>query len=312
MSTVVVCPRGEPVVSSARLSPAYMGSLVATVIATLVAGPMAAQATAPSLPPASARDWRPLLTPSLAQWEVFTGVPHPSVKPHRAGRVRATSEPSGQPVGLGDPYRLFTVRRDPRGELVLHVSGQVYGGLTTRASFANYHLTFEVRWGQRRWPPRLTEKRDSGLLYHCREPHGAFWNVWMRCLELQVQEGDMGDLHQLAGPNSEVRQSDATWNPTGPLVRSATRVKRRRNTESPLGAWTRVDLYVVGDRAVHVVNGAVVLALQSARTADGQPLTSGKLQVQSEGAECWYRDIRWRPIRRLPPAVAREAGFARS
>jgi hypothetical protein len=248
--------------------------------------------------------WHPLLDPTLSQWEVFTGVPLSTVTRLPTGYSRAGSAAAQQPVGLGDPFKLFTVQRASDGQLVLRVSGEVYAGLTSRAQYANYHLTFEVRWGTTKWAPRLTEKRDSGLLYHCQGPHGAFWKVWMPCLELQIQEGDFGDLHQLAGPSSAVRQVANTWNPSGTLVRTDTRVLRRTNRESPPGEWTRVDLYVVGDRAVHVVNGVVVLALQDARKADGQPLTSGMLQLQSEGAECFYRDLRWRRIMRLPQAVA--------
>lgn len=248
--------------------------------------------------------WRPLLDASLSQWEVWTGVPHASVTKLPKGYTRGSTGASHPPVGLGDPFALFTVRRSANGTLMLNVTGEVFGGLTTRAEFANYHLTFEVQWGRKKWPPRETDVRDSGLLYHCQGPHGAFWKVWMRCLELQIQEGDFGDLHQLAGPSAAVRQTANGWDPSGPLVRTSGRVMRRMRRESPLGQWTRVDLYVVGDRAVHVVNGHVVLALEGAQRSDGTSLTSGKLQVQSEGAECTYRDLRWRPITRLPAAIA--------
>jgi hypothetical protein len=250
-----------------------------------------------------------LLDSTLSQWEVFTGVPHASVTPLPAGYVRAAIGAAQAPVGLGDPFALFTMQRTSDGAPMLRVSGQVFGGLTSRATFADYHLTVEVRWGERKWPPRLADPRDAGLLYHCQPPHGAFWKVWMRCLELQIQEGDVGDLHLLAGPSAAVRRVAEVWQPAGTLARTSARVIRRANHESPPGAWTRIDLYVVGDRAVHVVNGEVVLALEQARGLDDAPLTTGRLQVQSEGAECFLRDLRWRPITQLPASIAAAAGF---
>jgi len=51
------------------------------------------------------------------------------------------------------------------------------GGLTTRESFSNYHLCVDVKWGERKWEPRLALPWNSGLLYHCTGPHGAFWNT---------------------------------------------------------------------------------------------------------------------------------------
>jgi hypothetical protein len=52
-----------------------------------------------------------------------------------------------------------------------------------------------------------------------------------------------------------------------------------------------------------VVNGKVVMVLTGSRhVVDGKevPLTRGKIQLQSEGAEVFYRNIALRPITKIP------------
>ncbi|MGC6455261.1 MAG: family 16 glycoside hydrolase [Coraliomargaritaceae bacterium] len=249
--------------------------------------------------------WKTLLDSELSKWEVWTGVPHESVVGLPAGVVGQPDVTNGVPIGKGDPLGLFSV--DEEGdELILKVTGQVYAGLTSLESFSDYHLTLEVKWGSQKWEPRLQAKRDSGLLYHCYGEHGSFWNVWKSCLELQIQEGDMGDLFQLAGPRSSfTADSDNVWDPSAKLIGHGGRVIRSADNESPYGEWTRIDLFVLADRAVHVVNGDVVLVLQDAKDDLGNPLIEGQLQLQSEAAEVYYRDIRIRPIRSFPEDYSR-------
>ena len=54
---------------------------------------------------------------------------------------------------------------------------------------------------------------------------------------------------------------------------------------------------------MHIANGKVVMALRNARYQDGDkavPMTGGKLQIQSEAAEVFYRDIEIRSIPAMP------------
>ena len=60
------------------------------------------------------------------------------------------------------------------------------------------------------------------------------------------------------------------------------------------GEWNTLELVCFEDRCVHIANGKVVMALKNARYQDGDkfvPMTGGKLQIQSEAAEVFYRDI---------------------
>lgn len=82
---------------------------------------------------------------------------------------------------------------------------------------------------------------------------------------------------------------------------------RSVDRESAHGEWTQIDLYCVGDQSVHVVNGQVVMALRGSRyTKDGRtlPLTKGRLQLQSEAAEVFYKDIAIAPVSEMPAEYA--------
>ena len=64
-----------------------------------------------------------------------------------------------------------------------------------------------------------------------------------------------------------------------------------------------IELFAVGQTCVHVVNGKVVMILTGSRhKVDGKevPLTRGRIQLQSEWAEVFYRKPEVRPIAEIP------------
>lgn len=256
--------------------------------------------------------WRSLFTKDLSGWEVFIGVPHKTIT--IPGRPPTTSENgrSGEPLGLGnDPLGVFRMGEED-GQPVLHVSGHIYGGLSTTEEFSNYHLRWQFRWGHRKWEPRLDDKRDSGVLFHCVPPHGAFWNVWMRSLECQVQEGDCGDFIPLAGAAADLRipadhrKGRPRFDPSGVLTSGIDYARHAGSTEKPHGEWNTMEIYAVGDRAVFIVNGAPNMAICETRQKDGEkwkPLTRGRIQIQSEAAEIDYRGMEIRSIESFPESL---------
>lgn len=273
-----------------------------------------------ALPGCLHADWRPLLDEELSSFEVFLGVPHASVEGLPEGTYQSDNVHDGTPMGLGkDPKRVFSVVEEG-GEPVLRISGEIYGGLTSRESFGNYHLRLDFRWGDRKWEPRLEQKRDSGLLYHGHGEHGAFWKVWKSCLELQIQESDLGDFIPLppsSGPSALVRGGErgGNWH-FDPASDEARRCRDYTHAsaepDQPHGEWNRIELYAVGSTAVHVVNGEVVMVVEEAQDAAGQPLVEGQLQIQSEAAECAYRGIEIRAIEEFPEEIRRRAGLDRA
>ncbi|NLB92330.1 MAG: DUF1080 domain-containing protein, partial [Bacteroidales bacterium] len=67
-----------------------------------------------------------------------------------------------------------------------------------------------------------------------------------------------------------------------------------------------IDLYCVGRTSVHVVNGKTVMVNNNTGTVeDGKiiPLSSGKIQLQSEGSELFVKTIQIKPIKEIPAGV---------
>lgn len=256
-------------------------------------------------------EWKPLLSPSQAGWELFFGVPDPSISV--PGYTHAADPKKRAPLGLGsDPLRVFTVRMDD-GEPVLHITGEIFGVLTTRENHGNYHLRAQFRWGETKHPPRLDKPRDNGILYHAFGPHGAVGKTWKKSVECQVQENDIGDLYALGSiadaPAVEHAVEGALkpfyrYEPGAPLQTVERRcIHGADYHEKPNGEWNTIEVMAVGDRSLHILNGRVVNVLQNLRhMADGKavPLVAGQIQIQSEGAECEYRRVEIRPLARFP------------
>jgi hypothetical protein len=254
--------------------------------------------------------WNKLLDKELSQWEVFMGVPHTSVNVDWPSKSESGTE--GRPMGLNnDPLKVFSVK-EVDGHEVLCISGQIYGGLTSRKEFENYHLSLQFKWGEKKWAPREDQKRDSGLLVHCTGEHGAFWNVWMRSLECQIQEDDCGDFIALAGSGCDIRvrrvegSDRPIFDSTQPLFHGTGYVTHGPSQEKPNGDWNTVEVYSLGQTTVFVVNGTPNMVIERTvqNTGDGwKPLTKGKLQIQSEAAEIYYRDIKIRPLESFPESL---------
>ena len=64
-----------------------------------------------------------------------------------------------------------------------------------------------------------------------------------------------------------------------------------------------MEIYTLGGESVHVVNGNVNMRISNSRQISEDqelPLTKGKIQLQSEGVEVFYRNIRIRSIDEIP------------
>ncbi|RYF58158.1 MAG: DUF1080 domain-containing protein, partial [Cytophagaceae bacterium] len=120
--------------------------------------------------------------------------------------LRQPEGTTAQPFGLNnDPLHVFTV-----SEGAIHVSGQIWGGISTKQEFENYHLRFQVKWGEKKWYPNDTTKRDAGLLYHATGPMTFAYDCWLRSNELQIQEGEIGDFFGVGGGSAEFPMKKVT------------------------------------------------------------------------------------------------------
>lgn len=251
--------------------------------------------------------WHLLLDQNLTQWDTWMGVPHKSVKIPGHPTSISGDGTTGTPLGLNnDPLKVFSVIEQD-GHSILKITGEIYGGLTSKQEFENYHLTMQFKWGDQKWAPRLNSKRDSGVLIHSVGKHGVFWNVWKRSLECQVQEGDIGDFIGLAGALADIRLATEgkkrSWSPKGKLAPGDGYIHHGPSSERPHREWNTIDIYTVGDTIIHVINGKVNMVLLNTRqkTPHGPaPLIKGQIQIQSEAAECYYRDLKIRRLQEFP------------
>ena len=190
------------------------------------------------------------------------------------------------------------------------------GYLATVQEFGNVHIRVEFKWGLKRFPPRSLCKRDNGLLYGL---VGAD-KVWPTCVECQIEEGDVGDFFLLGGargvqdghgtglfgeglePNGWPARTQAPGNPkaAGPEPTSDRKIKDG-NFEI-LDDWNVVEVIWQGDRAANIVNGRTVNSISMLQQPDPQnpgqfiPLTRGKIAIEIEFAEIWFRRIEVKPL----------------
>src|SRR6478609_8230843 len=101
--------------------------------------------------------WRSLFNgKDLTGWDTYIG---PSYD-------KAQDKFIGDPQGLNnDPNRIFSIVKED-GRSAIRISGEHFGGVSTREEFKNYHLRLEFKWGTLKWKPKDDKKRDSGILYH--------------------------------------------------------------------------------------------------------------------------------------------------
>ena len=171
-----------------------------------------------------------------------------------------------------DPEGIFKVK-----DKVIHVLGKEFGYIATEKEYDDFHLTVEFKWGEQKFAPRLTQKRDSGILY--RFPADKEDKVWPTSLECQIQEGDCGDFWMIAG--TTIVAGGETQNRF---------FKKVKDAEKPNGEWNRIEVIADGGRCTHVVNGVVVNEGTEASVA------KGRICLQSEGAELFYRKVELRPL----------------
>jgi len=152
------------------------------------------------------------------------------------------------------------------------------------------------------------------LLYHSFGDFGAAIGTWMTNIECQLMHNNLGDTYLM---NNTVCESSAVKNdslkqffftPGAEAVKfgeglNGRSVKKLQDAEKPLGEWNTVELYSVGQTTVHVVNGITVMVNNNTGINENgviKPLTSGKIQLQSEGGDLYVKSMDVVLIKKIP------------
>jgi hypothetical protein len=258
-----------------------------------------------------ANEWTPLLDKNLSKWEIYQSFKHKLGYKGEAPRDENGNliKPVGYNINKENEFSII----DDNGELVLKIGGDIYGCLFTKQDFGNYDLKLKVKWGDKKFVPRLNEVKDSGLLYHSQGECGVdYWRTWMLSQEFQIAEGGMGDYWSQSTSRADVKArkqgADYFFDPNGTMMPFGSGTPEgnfchaRTDAENKTG-WNDLELITYGDKSIRIVNGVVVMALSNNRYMAGneaKPLVSGKLQLQCESAEVYYKEIKIKQIDGIP------------
>ncbi|MGI6573882.1 MAG: 3-keto-disaccharide hydrolase [Fermentimonas sp.] len=204
-----------------------------------------------------------------------------------------------------DPRNVFTI--DDSG--YLRISGEEWGCITTLDEYSNYRIVLEYKWGEETFSPREDKARDSGLLMHSVGEDGAHGGIWMCSIECNIIEGGTGDFI-VVGDGSENFSITSTvassekgkpYSPSGnPLTINKGRIdwehrdpnwldkkgfRGENDVENPVGEWNLLECVVDGDTITVFLNGQLVN-----HAYDVKP-SRGKIQLQSEGAELFFKRV---------------------
>ncbi|MFM6932111.1 MAG: DUF1080 domain-containing protein [Novosphingobium sp.] len=242
-------------------------------------------------------------------------LPRPAWRPLFNGRNLDGWSIFEQGVGNSDPHGAIAVKQG-----MLHLLGPGFSGpdassfghIATIGEYANFHLRMEFRFGERRFAPRLLQRRNSGLLYHMASDRDR---LFPDCVEFQFEEGDIGDAimvntRSLQGPQLGGTPLWPNYFPGLPTEYAqpttgggiARQWHRHSGAYERLDSWNTIDLYAFGDQAAHLVNGRIVNTLFRMVGRDGAPLTRGRIALEFEAAEVFMRNVMIRDL--LPQEIA--------
>lgn len=198
---------------------------------------------------------------------------------------------------------------------MLHVDPPVhvgFGAIGTPREYAYYHVRVEYKFGARPLPSGYPDwaKGNNGVLIHgANTPFSGFPFSW----ELQLHTGNTGTLIPFEGLEGTVYNANGTTRP----VKHPTQLPAKTH---PLkdSAWVRFEAIVLGDSLVtEIVDGDTVMRFGKLRySADQRPLGKGRVYLQEEGQDTWFRLWQIRELNRdgtplKPSAILNLASPAR-
>lgn len=210
-----------------------------------------------------------------------------------------------------DPKSVFTVR-----DGMIRVSGEEWGCITTHAEYENFTIVAEFKWGELTFDPRLDNARDCGLLLHSQGEDGGSQGIWMHSIECQIIEGGTGDfivvgngtdqfqitstvasekqgnsfIFQPAGHKETIQGGRINWYGRDPNWKDVLGFRGKNDIEKPVGEWNTLECIAVDGQISIFLNGTLVN-----RATHVKP-KKGLIQIQSEGAEIFFRRVELTPM----------------
>lgn len=210
-----------------------------------------------------------------------------------------------------DPKKVFTVK-----DGMIRISGEEWGCITTDTEYENYRLITEFKWGQSTYAPRLKNARDSGILLHSQGEDGNSQGIWMTSIECQIIEGGTGDfivvgdgsgkfeitctvaeekqgnsfVFQPDGRKVTINENRINWYGRDPNWKDFLGFRGKNDIENPVGEWNLLECVVKDGEIKVFLNGALVN-----RATDVKP-GKGRIQIQSESAEIFFRRVDLLPL----------------
>ena len=205
-----------------------------------------------------------------------------------------------------DPKKVFTI-----SDGMIRISGEEWGCITTKEEFENYRLTIEFKWGVQTFSPRLENARDCGILLHSIGEDGGSDGTWMRSIECQIIEGGTGDfivvgdgtdkynitcpvagekqgylyVFQPGGRPETIHKDRINWFARDPNWKDVKSFRGQNDVEKPLGEWNTLECVASGGEISIYLNGILVNYAFDVRP------NKGRIQIQSEGAEIFFRRV---------------------
>lgn len=255
------------------------------------------------IPVLSSSEWKNLINNRLQDnWDVIT---------QKATGISGED----QAVGLGNNKNKEFSLKTIDGEKVIHVKGETNGALSSKQEFENYHLSMQLKLGSSVGEEDVTE--NSGILYHCSGRYRNYRNVWMASHEFEIQKNTLGSyfshVNTAANIKAKYHNNNRIYSKNGKLqtftaknanLSDSCKADTALQNEILVNAWNTLELICYRDTCVHIVNGRVVMVIENSRftSHNGQikKLQRGKIQLQSNGAEVFFKNIKIKALNEIP------------
>ena len=166
------------------------------------------------------------------------------------------------------PEEIWSIEDD-----VIRCRGQVNGYLLSEDEYDNYILRLQWKWGEK--------PGNSGVFVHVVGED----KIWPKGIEAQLMHGRAGDFWLVDGAKLTIDETRRDPNTERHFFRT------QEDVEKPVGEWNQYEILCQGNKVVLKVNGHEV------NMGTDSELTRGRILLQSEGAEIFFRNIELEPLK---------------